>query len=191
MMAETNNPLWGLTVNPRDDLFTPGGSSGGESALLASQGSLIGWGTDIGGSIRGPSHMMGLFGLKPSHGRLPYYNVAVSTEGQEHVPSVVGPLTRSLGALIDVTSIVIDSEPWKLDPKCINMPWNAKAFNDVLSRPLTIGVIWDDGVVKVHPPIARALREFVEKAKNSGHEVIDWDPVGHDTCIKIQVGLPN
>ena len=65
-MAETNNPLWGLTVNPRDDLFTPGGSSGGESALLASQGSLIGWGTDIGGSIRGPSHMMGLFGLKPS-----------------------------------------------------------------------------------------------------------------------------
>jgi amidase len=125
------------------------------------------------------------------HGRLPYYNVAVSTEGQEHVPSVVGPLTRSLGALIDVTSIVIDSEPWKLDPKCINMPWNAKAFNDVLSRPLTIGVIWDDGVVKVHPPIARALREFVEKAKNSGHEVIDWDPVGHDTCIKIQVGLPN
>jgi len=49
--------------------FTPGGSSGGESALLASHGSLVGWGTDIGGSIRIPSHMNGLWGLKPSVSR--------------------------------------------------------------------------------------------------------------------------
>jgi amidase len=46
--------------------YTPGSSSGGEAALLASHGSLIGWGTDIGGSIRIPSHMNGLWGLKPS-----------------------------------------------------------------------------------------------------------------------------
>jgi len=46
--------------------FTPGGSSGGEAALLALHGSLLGWGTDIGGSIRIPSHMNGLWGLKPS-----------------------------------------------------------------------------------------------------------------------------
>ena len=46
--------------------FTPGGSTGGEGALLALEGSLIGWGTDIGGSIRIPSLMNGLYGLKPS-----------------------------------------------------------------------------------------------------------------------------
>lgn len=46
--------------------FTPGGSSGGEAALLALRGSMIGWGTDIGGSIRVPCHMNGLWGLKPS-----------------------------------------------------------------------------------------------------------------------------
>lgn len=46
--------------------LTPGGSSGGEAALLALHGSLLGWGTDIGGSIRIPSHMNGLWGLKPS-----------------------------------------------------------------------------------------------------------------------------
>jgi amidase len=49
--------------------FTPGGSSGGEAALLSSHGSLVGWGTDIGGSIRIPSHMNGLWGLKPSVSR--------------------------------------------------------------------------------------------------------------------------
>lgn len=67
-MVDTNNPLWGRTVNPRDPSFTPGGSTGGEAALLAMHGSLVGWGTDIGGSIRTPSSMMGLYGLKPSVG---------------------------------------------------------------------------------------------------------------------------
>lgn len=46
--------------------YTPGGSSGGEAALLACGASLLGWGTDIGGSIRNPAHMLGLYGLKPS-----------------------------------------------------------------------------------------------------------------------------
>lgn len=50
-------------MNPN---YTPGGSTGGESALLYMKGSLLGWGTDIGGSIRIPAHMMGLYGLKPS-----------------------------------------------------------------------------------------------------------------------------
>jgi amidase len=64
--CETENPLWGLTTHPKNPDFTPGGSSGGEGALLSMQGSLVGWGTDIGGSIRIPSHCNGLWGLKPS-----------------------------------------------------------------------------------------------------------------------------
>jgi len=66
--CETENPLWGLTVHPKNAHFTPGGSTGGEGTLLALHGSVIGWGTDIGGSIRIPSHMLGLYGLKPSVG---------------------------------------------------------------------------------------------------------------------------
>ncbi|KAE8420862.1 amidase signature domain-containing protein [Aspergillus pseudocaelatus] len=186
MMAETENPLWGLTVNPNDPSFTPGGSSGGESALLACKGSMIGWGTDIGGSIRGPCSMMGLYGLKPSNGRLPYYNVAVSTEGQEHVPSVIGPMARSLHSLTEVTKAVIDSQPWDLDPRCIALPWRSALYREVQSRPLTIGVIWDDGVVKVHPPIQRALDHLVSKLRSAGHEIVTWDPVGHAGIINIQ-----
>ncbi|KAG2414608.1 hypothetical protein HFD88_003799 [Aspergillus terreus] len=186
MMAETDNPLWGLTVNPRDPSFTPGGSSGGESALLASHGSLVGWGTDIGGSIRSPSSMMGLYGLKPSHGRLPYYNVSVSTEGQEHVPSVVGPMTRSLFSLTEVTKSVIDSEPWTFDPRCVPIPWRQEMYEDMLSRPLTVGLITDDGVVRPHPPIRQALTLLVEKLKKQGHEIIPWDTTGHADSIAVQ-----
>ncbi|KAJ0386392.1 hypothetical protein COL922a_004440 [Colletotrichum nupharicola] len=94
MWCETDNPLWGLTTNPLSKEYTPGGSTGGEAALLATQGSMLGWGTDIGGSIRIPSHMNGTYGFKPSSARLPYRGVPVSTEGQEHVPSAIGPMAR-------------------------------------------------------------------------------------------------
>lgn len=66
MWCETDNPLWGLTTNPTDPKLTPGGSTGGEGVLLAENGSVVGWGTDIGGSVRIPAHMMGLYSLKPS-----------------------------------------------------------------------------------------------------------------------------
>jgi amidase len=46
--------------------YTPGGSTGGEAILIYCGASMLGWGTDIGGSIRIPSHMMGIYGLKPS-----------------------------------------------------------------------------------------------------------------------------
>lgn len=64
--AETDNPLWGLTVNPRNPDLTPGGSTGGEATLLALHGSILGLGTDIGGSVRIPQSIMGSYGFKPS-----------------------------------------------------------------------------------------------------------------------------
>ncbi|OCK85084.1 acetamidase [Lepidopterella palustris CBS 459.81] len=185
MWCETENPLWGLTVHPENPEFTPGGSTGGESALLSLCGSVVGWGTDIGGSVRIPAHMLGLYGLKPSSGRLPYHGVAVSTEGQEHVPSVVGPLSRNLDSLTIATKTIIDAAPWTLDPKCYPVPWRNDAFLEVQSRPLVIGLLADDGVVKVHPPIARILEEVANKLRNAGHEVLPWDPSdNHRECIE-------
>ncbi|KAF2498654.1 acetamidase [Lophium mytilinum] len=186
MWCETENPLWGLTTHPENPDFTPGGSTGGESALLYMHGSVVGWGTDIGGSIRIPTHMMGLYGLKPSSTRLPYHGVPVSTDGQEHVPSVVGPLSRSLQSLTAVTKAVIDAAPWKLDPRCVPLPWRNDAFLEVQSRPLVIGLMEDDGVVRVHPPIARILKAVAAKLQEAGHEIIPWHPGDyHRECIDI------
>lgn len=66
MWCETQNNIFGCTYNPRDLELTPGGSSGGEAVNLFMCGGLVGWGTDIGGSIRIPSALMGTYGLKPS-----------------------------------------------------------------------------------------------------------------------------
>ncbi|KAJ9642093.1 uncharacterized protein PV06_03337 [Exophiala oligosperma] len=185
MWCETESPLWGLTTNPRNPAFTPGGSTGGEGVLLALHASMIGWGTDIGGSIRIPSHMNGLWGLKPTSSRLPYMGVPVSTEGQEHVPSSIGPMTRSLSSLVTVMQCAIDAKPWILDPKVTPIPWRKDLYEEVQTRPLTIGVLVDDGVVKVHPPIERVLKEVETKLKAAGHELVQWNCAGHKECIEI------
>ncbi|KAL3455698.1 amidase signature domain-containing protein [Aspergillus heterothallicus] len=179
MWAETENPLWGLTVNPRNSTLTPGGSTGGEAVLLALHGSILGFGTDIGGSIRIPQSIMGLYGFKPSSSRFPYNGVPVSTEGQEHVPSSVGPMARDLASICYLSRLVAESRPWDRDPRCPPLPWNGLAFDEIQSRPMVIGLILDDGVVKVHPPIERALYELVTKLEKAGHEVVPWDTSDH------------
>jgi Asp-tRNA(Asn)/Glu-tRNA(Gln) amidotransferase A subunit family amidase len=83
---ECSNPLWGRTTNPFSSAHTCGGSSGGEAALLALSGSGLGFGSDIGGSLRIPAGFCGIYALKPGHGR-------ISTGGalceSDHVSSVL------------------------------------------------------------------------------------------------------
>jgi Asp-tRNA(Asn)/Glu-tRNA(Gln) amidotransferase A subunit family amidase len=67
---ECANPLWGISKNPYSANHTPGGSSGGEAAILAMDGAALGWGSDIGGSLRIPAHYCGVYSLKPGHGRI-------------------------------------------------------------------------------------------------------------------------
>src|SRR5437660_6870389 len=68
---ESNNLIYGRTNNPYDLSRTPGGSSGGESAIIAAGGSPLGLGTDAAGSIRWPAHCCGIVGIKPTRGRVP------------------------------------------------------------------------------------------------------------------------
>jgi len=112
----------------------------------------------------------------------------VSTDGQEHVPSVIGPMSRDLDSLISVTKAVVDATPWEQDPKCCPVPWRSDLFEEIQSRPLVIAVMRDDGVVRPHPPINRVLEEVARKLEQAGHELVDWTPGSlHQECIDIMV----
>ena len=67
---ECNNPLWGRTTNPFSAAHTSGGSTGGEAALLAFDGTALGFGSDVGGSARIPASYCGLYSFKPGFGRI-------------------------------------------------------------------------------------------------------------------------
>ncbi|KIW39567.1 uncharacterized protein PV06_08169 [Exophiala oligosperma] len=186
LWGETENPMWGLTTLPDRPDFTAGGSSGGEAALLSLDGSLCGWGTDIGGSVRGPSHFNGLFGLKPTSSRFSHRGVPGPHEGQEHVPSSVGPMAKRLSSLVAVTRAVLNSQAWLQDPKVVPMPWREAIYQEVLNRRLRIGLIVDDGIVEPHPPVQRAVREAAALLRKAGHEIVPWDTSEHMSFIEIQ-----
>lgn len=118
---------------------------------------------------------------------MPYQDVAVSTDGQQHIPSAVGPMTRSLSSLTTLTKAVIEAELWTMDVQLPPMPWRQSVFEDFTRRSLVIGIVPDDGVVRVHPPIERVFRDTVAKLKQAGHEIVQWDTSLNAHCIDIMV----
>jgi amidase len=142
-------------------------------------------GTDIGGSIRIPAGFNGLYGIRPSHGRLPYNMLANSMEGQETVPSgmyiahlilisVVGPIAHSIGDIRFFAKQVLEAEPWFQDPKVLELPWREGHIQRLHGRKLTLGILKWDTLVMPHPPVQRAIRIAEEVMKKAGHEIIEW-----------------
>ncbi|ESK92480.1 general amidase [Moniliophthora roreri MCA 2997] len=179
MWGETHNNVFGRTVNPFNRRMTPGGSSGGEGALLALRGSPLGVGTDIGGSVRIPSVFCGLYTIRPSYERLPYYGAANSLEGQESISSVLGPMANSMTGVKIFTKAIIDSNPWNKDPSAIRKEWSEReyklAFHGEGKGPLCFAIMWDNGIVKPHPPLYRAMNMVKKALEGAGHQVIDWE----------------
>ncbi|KAF8158983.1 amidase signature domain-containing protein, partial [Mycena galopus ATCC 62051] len=182
MWGETMNHVFGRSLNPYNLAFTPGGSSGGEGALLAMKGSPLGVGTDIGGSLRIPSSFCGLYTLRPCYGRLPYSGAMNALEGQESISSVLGPMANSISGVKIFTKAVLDAEPWRKDPLCLRKGWNEAEYklkNHGEGGRMCFAIMWDNGVVKPHPPLHRAMKLTKQALEAAGHEVIDWEPHRH------------
>jgi amidase len=98
---QTFNEVYGETHNPWDVSRGPGGSSGGSAAALAAGYTALELGSDIGGSIRNPSHFCGVFGLKPTYDVVPVRGHIPPMPGSDWVPDVgvVGPMARSVDDL--------------------------------------------------------------------------------------------
>ena len=116
----TSNLLYGgtHTKNPRDPRLTPGGSTGGGAAAVAAGIGHIALGTDIGGSVRYPAYACGVHGLRPSLGRVPFYNASLpeATIGGQ-VMHVVGPLARTIEDLrlsLSAMSAPDPRDPWSV-----------------------------------------------------------------------------
>jgi amidase len=177
MRGETANNVFGTTCHPRNRQLTSGGSSGGESALISFRGSFLGVGTDIGGSIRHPCSFTGLYGLRPSHGRVSYQRVANTYLGQEAVRSCAGPMCRSPSDIRLFMSALAAQEPWRFDPQCLPIPWRTE--EEVLPKNLCFGFGMGDGTVTPTPPLRRAMEITKQALLAAGHCFIDFIPYEH------------
>src|SRR5580698_8681564 len=111
MAWETDNLLYGRTNNPWNLERSPGGSSGGEAAILAAGGSVVGLGSDLGGSIRQPAHSVGICGLLPTQGRIEMTGRRGNFYGLESLSLQPGPMARTVDDLEIALGILADPAP--------------------------------------------------------------------------------
>ncbi|KAH7024862.1 amidase [Microdochium trichocladiopsis] len=171
LTGDSDNNLFGRTLNPRNTSFTAGGSTGGEGALLALRGSVLGVGTDLGGSIRVPSVCNGLYGLRPSVGLVPHTGVRdLNPPGTKDLLSSAGPMATSLRDIEMFMRVIMQAEAWRYDPAAVGVPWvggNAVEAVAEKTKKVRIGVMLEDGVFTPAPPVRRGLRMVMDKL--AGH----------------------
>lgn len=169
----TESPLWGATRNPWDPDRTPGGSSGGSAAAVATGCVPFAEGTDMGGSVRIPASFCGIVGLKPSLGRIPMDILPTVFDSISHF----GPLARSVSdaaLFLSVTQGPDDRDIQSLAP-AIEVP--VPTPSDLTGVRLALNL--DFGFYAVDPEVEAAVRRAAEVLRDAGAVVeqvaLDWD----------------
>lgn len=166
---ETDNYVTGRTNNPWNVERTPGGSSGGEAAAIASGCSPGGVGSDGGGSIRVPAHFCGIAGLKPTPGRISMVGHLPAQTGTGIL--VAGPMARSVAdvrLLFEVLAGYDDRDP-------LSAPVELRTTTIEGAR---VGVMETFNDVPVQPAIRRAIQEAAALLAGLGFAVDSYRPDG-------------
>lgn len=187
LAQESENDIWGITHNPWNTARSPGGSSGGEAAAIASGTSVLGVGTDIGGSIRIPAHFCGIHGLKPTVDRWSNRGSATGIAGQEMVRSQMGPMARTARDLALLFGAADLQKAAMLDPAV--PPWPVPDFGNVNLRGMRVGVTLDDGYLTPNAGVQRAVKLAAEALKSAGAEIVDYQPPGPDLLFTWLAGI--
>ncbi len=160
LWAETDNRVYGPTVNPWDPTRTAGGSSGGEGAILAAGGSVFGIGSDIGGSIRIPAALCGIAGHKPTAGLVPV---------RGHHPTAldgklcVGPMGRRVDDLWRVLQVIAGPDPD--DPSSRDLPLGDPAGVDLSALVVDLP---DQALVDSTGPVREGLLHAAAALEDRG-----------------------
>jgi amidase len=172
MTGDSHNNVFGRTLNPQNSALTAGGSTGGEGALIALRGSILGVGTDIGGSIRIPSVCNGIYGFRPSVGLVPHDGVRdLTVPGTAGVRSSAGPMATSIRDCSLFVKSLMDAETWRYDSNIISLPWRSLRVKETLR----VGLVEDDGMYTPSPPVRRGLKKATDLLRNS--DQIDLVPI--------------
>lgn len=172
---------WGATVNPWDRSRTPGGSSGGEAAAIATGMSPLGLGSDGLGSLRYPAQCCGIAALKPTLGRVPQ---ASSTEPRDMMPigiqltSVIGPLARNVADLRAAFELIA-GVTWR-DPWTVPAPLEGPA----LALPIHAALVLDPCGRGAAPQVQEGLRKAADALALAGYVVEESEPPGIDEAAE-------
>jgi amidase len=174
---QSYNQVAGVTNNPWDLARTPGGSTGGGAAALAAGMGFLEIGSDIGGSIRVPSHFCGLYGHKPTLNLVPLTGHIPPTPGVLDTPAelpVAGPLARSVEDL----SLELDVVAGPTAEDAIGYRWTPRKARKTKLSEYKIGFVIDDPFCPVDSAVKEVLSGAVESLRKSGAHLTEGWPKG-------------
>ncbi len=180
---ETDNLIYGRTNNPWDTDRTPGGSSGGAAAIVATGGAAFDIGSDYGGSIRLPAHFNGITGIKPTHGRVPRTGHVYPFGGSHDSFQQIGPLARYIEDLFLTLQII--SGPDNIDPAIVPMPLGNPDEVDLTS--LRIGFHTDNGISTPTEETVDVVQAAASAMESIGARVEESRPEGIEHSFDIGV----
>jgi len=182
---EADNLIYGRTNNPFDPKLSPGGSSGGESAIIAAGGSAFGLGSDAGGSVRFPAHCTGICSIKPTSGRVPRTGHFPGPGGMLDALWQIGPLARSVEDLGLILLII--AGPDLHDPAIVPAPLGDHRRVDVKS--LRVAFHTDNGIVSPQGEIVQSVRKAAAALEAAGVRVEELRPPGIEETYEIYLKL--
>ncbi len=178
---ETNNKIFGRTSNPYDLSRSPGGSSGGAAAILATGGSPLEVGSDTGGSIRYPAHCCGLAGIKPTSGRVPRTGHIIPFGSITDSFTQLGPMARYVEDLTLALPILAGVD-WR-DPTIVPMPLGDP--DAVRVKDLRVSFHTDNGIKTPDPEVADVVRQAAQALSDQGISVEEKRPTGIEQSHEI------
>uniref|UniRef100_A0A8C9EH26 Fatty-acid amide hydrolase 1 n=1 Tax=Pavo cristatus TaxID=9049 RepID=A0A8C9EH26_PAVCR len=178
---DCNNLIFGQTCNPLLYTRTPGGSSGGEGALIGGGGSILGFGTDLGGSLRFPAAFCGICALKPTGNRLSKKGVVSGIFGQKSVTAAVGPMAKDVESLALCMRALLCEDMFNLDSTVPPLPFNEEVYSS--TRPLRIGYYETDFFTMPSPAMRRAVRETKQLLEEAGHTLVPFELTNVDYSV--------
>ncbi|NXJ09020.1 FAAH1 hydrolase, partial [Odontophorus gujanensis] len=170
---DCNNLIFGQTCNPLLYTRTPGGSSGGEGALIGGGGSILGLGTDLGGSLRFPAAFCGICALKPTGNRLSKKGAVCGISGQKSVTATVGPMAKDVESLALCMRALLCEDMFNLDSTVPPLPFNEEVYSS--TQPLRIGYYETDFFTMPSPAMRRAVRETKQLLEEAGHTLVPFE----------------
>src|SRR6516162_7702073 len=174
MAYVTDNLLHGCTNNPWNLDYTPGGSSGGESAAIAAGMSAGGLGSDSGGSVRVPAHFTGICSLKPTPGRIPGMGHLPPCVGPFSFLGAIGPMARTIGDVKLLFHVLSGQD--SADPASPPLALRKPSLEEV--KKLQVGYFEDDGLVPVTPETRQAVNDAADALRSAGISVKPFRPKG-------------
>ena len=173
----TDNDLHGRTLNPFDAAVTPGGSSGGAAAAVATGMGAIAHGNDYGGSIRYPAWACGVVGLRTTVGRIPSYKASSPQRSiTNQMMSVQGPLTRSVADARLALQVMARGSA--LDPQWVNMPLELAPLenNSPKTHPLKVAVFKRHAAYDADASVVAAIEQAAAWLAKAGCDVEEVEP---------------